>query len=223
MEAERLIEAGRVHIDGVVCQSVPHRVQPHQQVNVLGSTPAPTLAPATLLLHKPAGWTMDELQGLLTEDQHYPDRSGLTLLDKHLKGLHGVAPLEPAASGWVVWTQHDGIARALHGSDAQWMEHELLADVQGRVTTEQLPPCDPRAPLNPCAAVPGVRASISQTSTDSTRLRLAIKGYQPGMALSWCEQAGLTLTALKRIRIGRLSLKDLPIRQWRFLLKYEKF
>jgi 23S rRNA pseudouridine2604 synthase len=38
-----------------------------------------------------------------------------------------------------------------------------------------------------------------------------------------CEQGGLTVTGLKRIRIGRVPLGGLPIGQWRYLNSGEKF
>jgi 23S rRNA pseudouridine2604 synthase len=38
-----------------------------------------------------------------------------------------------------------------------------------------------------------------------------------------CELVGLTVIGLKRIRIGRVLLGDLPVGQWRFLSDKEYF
>jgi 23S rRNA pseudouridine2604 synthase len=38
-----------------------------------------------------------------------------------------------------------------------------------------------------------------------------------------CEQAQLDLLALRRIRLGRVALSDLPEGQWRYLAVGEKF
>ena len=38
-----------------------------------------------------------------------------------------------------------------------------------------------------------------------------------------CEQVGLFVTGLKRVRIGHVNLGHLPIGQWRYLAPHEHF
>ena len=38
-----------------------------------------------------------------------------------------------------------------------------------------------------------------------------------------CELVGLKVVALKRVRIGKVRLKDLPLGQWRLKSDHEKF
>jgi 23S rRNA pseudouridine2604 synthase len=38
-----------------------------------------------------------------------------------------------------------------------------------------------------------------------------------------CEQVGLKVVGLKRVRIGHLMLGNLPVGQWRYLAPHEKF
>jgi 23S rRNA pseudouridine2604 synthase len=222
-QAERLIEAGRVQVDGATCQDVPRRITPNQRVEVTGAGPVNAIAPATLLVHKPAGMTQQAVFELFTSAHQEPAPSGQQLLKKHLQHLQCIAPLEAAASGLVVWTQHPTVARLFE--EPPGLEHELMAEVQGAVSVEQLQalhrPNQARRhdlpwPLH-------IKASISHTTPKLTRVRLAIKGYQPGDALDLCQQAGLRLQHLWRIRIGRVALKQLPEQQWRFLQGYERF
>ncbi len=221
-EAEQFIEGGRVTVNGRVVQSPPRRVEPHDQVQVHGERPPARLAPATLLMHKPAGLTLQAMRALLTEARHQPnDRSGLTLLDKHLSQLNCLTPLEPAASGLVVWSQHTGIARKLQ-EEATGTEHEVLAQVRGAVSPEALKQLNASAVVDGRAMLPA-RVSINQSQPGFTRLRVALKGYHPGQIVQMCEQAGLELMALHRVRVGRQPLADLPEGQWRFLLGYERF
>lgn len=221
-QAEQLIETGRVRVDGVRVQDPPQRVEPHQRVEVDGTQPAARLDPATLLLHKPAGLGTQGMLALLTEANHLPnDRSGLQLLKKHLSGLVCLTPLEPAASGLVVWSQHTGIARKLL-EDASSVEHEALAQVSGGVSPEALKVLNASAVIDG-RAMAAARVSINQAQAGHTTLRMAFKGYHPGQVAQLCEQAGLELTALRRLRIGRLPLASLPEGQWRFLLGYERF
>ncbi|MEN9842546.1 MAG: hypothetical protein RLZZ612_375 [Pseudomonadota bacterium] len=223
MEAERLIEAGRVQVNGEICQDVPRRIQPQQRVEILGTGPAVALAAVTVLLHKPAVMSQAQwMEHLTLAHHHATGRSEQTLLKKHLQHLHCVAPLEVAASGLVVLTQHKGVARVFQ--EPLGLEHELMAEVQGPVLPEQLQHL--HQPPSSRGDVPWptyIKASISHQTPKITRLRLAIKGYQVGDTLDLCQQAGLRLQHLVRIRIGRISLKHLPEGQWRFLLDYERF
>jgi 23S rRNA pseudouridine2604 synthase len=230
MEAERLIEAGRVQVDGVVCQDVPRRIQPAQHVDVQGDAPASAVAAATLLLHKPAGINPAQWMQFITSARHTSDHSGLVLLKKHLQHLNCVASLEEAASGLMVLTQHAGVTRLFH--DPQELEHELMAEVQGSVSPEQLQKLQQLPQAAPASRSfnafndprpKHIKASISHTTPELTRLRLAIKGYQPGDALALCQAAELHLQHLSRLRIGRVALKTLAQGQWRFLLGYERF
>lgn len=221
-QAEQLIETGRVRVDGVLAQDPPMRVEPDQRVEVQGTQPAVRLEPATLLLHKPAGLGTQAMLTLLTEANHLPkDRSGLQLLKKHLTGLNCLTPLEPAASGLVIWSQHGGIARKLL-EDASTVEHEALALVNGTVSPAALKLLNASAVIDG-RAMSAARVSINQAQPEHTTLRFAFKGYHPGQVAQLCEQAGLELTALRRLRIGRLPLASLPEGQWRFLLGYERF
>lgn len=221
-QAEQLIENGRVLVNGAVVQDPPARVEPHDRVEVQGSQAPQPVPPATLLLHKPAGLNTAAMLALLTESRHLPnDRSGQTLLKKHLNQLTCLTPIEPAASGLVVWSQHSGISRKLVEDNAL-VEHEAIGEVRGEVSAQAL------RQLNASAVIDGramlaARVSINHTSPEATRLRFALKGYHPGQVLQLCEQAGLELIALRRIRIGRLPLAGLPEGQWRFLLGYERF
>ena len=221
-EAERLIEGGRVRVDGSVQQAVPTRVRPEQAVTIDGTQPAKGVAPATVVMHKPAGVTMEALLKLIVESNHLPnDRSGLTLLARHTKGLECVTPLEPAASGLVVWTQVPGIARKLVEEGSK-IEHEVMVDVEGTVSAAQLAELNRSLVVDGRAMLPA-RVSISQSQPDLTRLRMAMKGYWQGQVLQLCDAAGLRLLAIRRQRIGRMPLRDLPAGQWRFLLGYERF
>jgi len=241
-EAERLIEAGRVRIDGKVVKEIPRRVHPHQTVDVdlPGQAPAVRPQPATVLLHKPASASYQDLHHLLTDaTRWHADRSGLVLPYRLPDGL---TPLEDAASGLVVWSQDPTVVRRLLDESSQ-VEHEFMADVRGEVSAEQLqrlqpgrravppePSVNRNAPrMNPHPShphgprTPRVHASIGHHREGVTRLRLAITGHQPGLVLDLCRDADLELLALARLRVGRVALKGLPPGHWRGLMGYEKF
>ncbi|RZL64819.1 MAG: RNA-binding protein [Variovorax sp.] len=212
-EAELLIENGAVTVDGRPASLPQSRVQAQQRVEIAaGARPEPVV-PVTLLLHKPAGMATDKAHTLLVAVNHHePERAGLRLVPAHIKGQQCMTPLEPAASGLVVFTQEWRIERKLH-EDAGIIEHEVMVDVAGPVGPEVLARLE-RSPA---------RVSIGRQTDAQTGLRFALKGARPGQIADICDRVDLRILAMRRIRIGRVPLAGLLPGQWRYLDPQERF
>ena len=213
-EAEQYIQGGWVTVDGVVVEE--------PQFKVLGQTielskNASLLAPTavTLLLHKPAAFTADLRRATRAED----DRSGIKQLKRHF-AAELITPLALPASGLVVFSDDWRIARKLR-EDAATLEHEVVVDVEGSIKPgglERLNRVDHGFTFN------GKLLGQAKVSWQSeARLRFALKGEQPGQIAYFCESVGLSVTGMKRLRIGRVPLRGLPVGQWRYLLPDERF
>ena len=249
-EAEQYIEGGWVMVNGVVVEEPAHRVL-HQTVTIAPEATLLATADVTLILHKPSGWLdgveeedddeddeeedrrppargrsskpqVPNARTLLTIANRYSnDQSEIRALKRHFLHLEADVPLETGASGLVVFTQDWRTTRKL-SEDMNSMEHELIVDVTGEVQPEQLQKIaralnDERNPL------PQVKFSVNSSSPELSKLRFAVKGAHPGLIAYLCGKAGLEIQAMRRIRIGRLALTDLPEGKWRFLSAYEKF
>lgn len=220
-EAERYIEGGWVRVDGRVVEEPQFRVL-HEQIELDPEARLTELPPVTLLLHKPADHPSPS--ALLNADNHWSAAPGGTrVLKRHFSQLTPLLPLEPTASGLLVYTQDGRVARKLT-DDERLIEVEMTVDVQGEVSREQLAllmrDTDTRG-----LALPPLKASLTGNGNGNGRskLRLAIKGAHPGLVAYVCERAGLQILAMKRIRIGRLSMGQLPPGQWRYLQAHERF
>ena len=55
------------------------------------------------------------------------------------------------------------------------------------------------------------------------QLRFVLREGKKRQIRRMCEQVGLEVVGLKRIRMGSIVLGDLPVGQWRFLGPFEKF
>jgi len=231
-EAEQYIEGGWVQVNGQVVEEPMARVL-DQTVTIDPHASLMALTDVTLLLHKPPGFDAMAAPGqagrrvkpahqlLLPANHTGDDPSGLRVLKRHFAKLEPCVPLEPGASGLVVFTQDWRVLRKLT-EDAALMEHELLVEVKGEVSPEQLyrlntPPAGERD------TQPAVKVSINSTSDTATRLRFAFKGAHPGLIAYLCERAGLQINSMKRLRVGRVVLAHLPEGQWRYLLPQERF
>jgi 23S rRNA pseudouridine2604 synthase len=132
-----------------------------------------------------------------------------------------VTPLEHAASGLLVFSQERPVLRKLLEDGAQ-VEFELIVDVREKVTDEALARLR-RTPVVDGRAMLPAKVSVTGDAGAGSSLRFAIKGCHQGQVAQMCEQAGLTIKAMRRIRIGRVPLSTLPPGQWRYLLPTERF
>jgi 23S rRNA pseudouridine2604 synthase len=219
-KAERYIEGGWVSVDGVVIEEPAFRVAPHQAVTLAPDAVAEDIVPVTILLHKPAGVdVMATAPALLIDPALHAadDRSGLRFLKRHLTGLKATDALDPLASGLVALTQDWHIARKLV-DDAATVEHEVIVEVAGTLVPNGLALLSQGLRWNG-KPLPPIKVSWQ----NETRLRFALKTPPRGLIEHMCRQVGLSVVAMKRLRIGRIPLAGLQPGQWRYLLGYERF
>jgi 23S rRNA pseudouridine2604 synthase len=249
-EAEQYIEAGFVRVDGVVVQEPQFRVTT-QSVAVDAHASLLNLMSVTLILNKPVGWTdglaplpmkkpvvrsntaaraapsraprgPQNVRTLLTAEQHSKhDPSGVRFLKSHLAKLDASVPLEYEASGLVAFTQDFRVQRKLM-EDMAFIEQELIVDVRGELTPDALRPIE-RAMRDERLRLPEFKISVGSANPERSKLRMAVKGSHLGLAQYLCELAGLNILALRRIRLGRVSLGDLEEGAWRYLAEGERF
>jgi len=182
----------------------------------------PSLEPATILLHKPAGF--DAIEGrkparaLVTPETRWAeDPSGIEVLDTHFIRLTPLVPLDNDASGLMVLTQ-DGRAWRRLTEDAGKIEHEYIVEVDGDIAPYGL------IKLNHGLSFKGVEIPPCKVSwQNEIRLRFAIKEPRPGQLRDMCRQVGLDVVAIRRIRIGKVSMGKMPVGTWRYFPVGEKF
>jgi 23S rRNA pseudouridine2604 synthase len=233
-EAEQYIEGGFVSVDGVVVEEPQFRVST-QTVTLDSHASVMNLSAITIIVNKPVGW-LDGLQEApggrkpsprnvrsLLDPKHHSahDASGVRQLKRHFHALEASVPLESGASGLVVFTQDFRTQRKLV-EDMAFMEHELVVDVRGEVFPDDLRPIE-RALKDDRLRLPFAKVSVGSATPERSKLRMAIKGAHPGLAAYLCELAKFEILALRRIRLGRVSLSDLDEGTWRYLAPGEKF
>lgn len=223
-DAERYIAGGWISVDGKPVEDPAMRVEDDQEVTIDPKATADEPAPATILLHKPAGVNAGVgAQGasaldLLTEESMVvPDHNRKRFLKRHLHKLTLTSPLETMASGLLIYTQDFRVARKLV-DDAERVEQEYVVEVAGTIAEGGL------ALLNHGLKFSGKPIAPMKVSwQNETRLRFALKGVRPGQIAHMCEAVGLTVVSMKRLRIGRISMAGVPVGQWRYLHEYERF
>jgi 23S rRNA pseudouridine2604 synthase len=237
-EAEQYIAGGWVRVDGKVVEEPQTRVL-QQTVSIDPNASLLELTSVTLLLHKPADWVdgseeslsklnrsarrahFDDARTLLVTANHMAhDPSDIRMLQRHFKQLTCDVPLENAASGLVVFTQDWRIQRKLT-DELGSMEHEVIVDIQGEVSAQALHLLN--RTLDSDEQLPQAKVSINSATPERSKLRFAIKGAHRGLIAYLCERAKLEILDMRRIRLGRVALSDLPVGKWRYLGPHERF
>ena len=218
-EAELYIEGGWVSVDGQVVEQPQFRVA-DQAVILHPDASLKQAEPVTLLWHKAAGQdaSLAAAMLLLNANTHAADdASGIALLQRHFSHHAAPAPLDINASGLVVFTQDERIARKLV-QDAALIEHEIIVEVSGGIASNGLKLLNHGLKLNG-RELPPIKVSWQ----NETRLRFAIKAMQPNQIAQMCTRVGLIVVGMKRIRIGRIAMGKLAVGQWRYLPAGERF
>ena len=220
-EAEQYIEGGWVRVNGQVIEEPQFRVQ-SETIELDPDARLTPITPVTILLNKPPGYHTGEgthpaLSLLDASTRAAHDDSGIHLLKKHFTNLTSTTALETDASGLIVFTQDWQVARKL-GDDAESVEHEVIVEVAGELIPHGLKRLNHGLifngkPLPPCKV----------SWQNETRLRFAIKAARLGQLAHMCERVGLEVLSMKRIRIGRVPMAQLPQGQWRYLRMDERF
>ena len=221
-EAEQYIKGGWVRVDGVVVEDPALAVRDESVVELDPDARLDAVEPATVLLHRPAGLdaTRDPaaLAALVRPDTRWSDDpSGVRSLQRHFHRLTPLVPLDAEASGLVVLSQDGRVWRRLT-EDLQGIEQEFVVEVAGVIAPYGL------ARLRHGLSYRGRALPPCQVSwQNEVRLRFALKGVQPGQLRDVCRQVGLEVVAIRRLRIGRVSLAKMPVGAWRYLPVGERF
>jgi 23S rRNA pseudouridine2604 synthase len=224
-EADRYIERGLVFVDGRRISELGTKIFPDQQIQLSPEGQARQDAQATILLNKPVGYVSgqpedgykDAASLICTASRWKGDQSPRKFSPGHLKGLAPAGRLDIDSTGLLILTQDGRIARRIIGENSN-VDKEYLVRVTGKLSVDGL------RLLNHGLSLDGKKlkpAEVSRQNED--QLRFVLHEGKKRQIRRMCELVGLKVTGLKRIRIGRIQLGNLPSGQWRYLRSDERF
>jgi 23S rRNA pseudouridine2604 synthase len=243
-EADEWIARGWVKVNGQPAE-MGQPVAPDCKVEVLPQAQHQQEARVTVLLHKPVGYVSglpedghESAAVLISPRSHWADdRSPRRFEAWHTRGLAPAGRLDIDSTGLLVLTQDGRVARTLIGEDSG-IEKEYLVRVHHIGTGADANPNRPLATQNVQAVFPRellerLRHGLSLDGQplkpaqvdwqNPEQLRFVLTEGKKRQIRRMCEQVGLHVVGLKRIRIGRVVLGNLPVGQWRYLGATERF
>lgn len=224
-EADEYIARGWVRVDGVVVDVLGSKVLPEQKIELQRQAQAAQAQRVTILINKPVGYVSGQAEkgyepaSVLVRPEHHwaGDNSGIRFERDHLKGLAPAGRLDIDSVGLLVLTQDGRVAKTLIGENSP-VDKEYLVRVTGRLSAEGLQRLNHGLSLDGEALKP---AKVSWQNED--QLRFILNEGKKRQIRRMCELVGLRVVGLKRIRIGRITLGDLPQGKWRYLRADERF
>lgn len=222
-EADSYIEKGWVKVDGQVAV-LGQKVTPEQRIEVDAKASRAQSSRVTILVNKPVGYVSGQAEKgyqpasvLVTPDNHWKgDKSGIRFAREHLQGLAPAGRLDIDSVGLLILTQDGRVAKHIIGENSD-VEKEYLVRVTGKLSAEGLALLNHGLELDGKPLLP---AKVCWQNED--QLRFVLQEGKKRQIRRMCELVGLRVVGLKRIRIGRVMLGDLPVGKWRYLAANEQ-
>lgn len=224
-EADRYIEKGWVLVDGEPVSELGTKVFPHQKITLNKSAQTQQQTQVTILLNKPISYVSGQAEDgyqpavvLIKADTRWAnDTAPQRFAPQQLRGLAPAGRLDIDSQGLLVLTQDGRIAKQLIGEDSL-IDKEYLVRVTGKLVGNGL------NMLNHGLTLDGQKLKPAKvTWQNEDQLRFVLREGKKRQIRRMCELVGLKVTGLKRVRIGKIKLGDLPVGQWRYLRADESF
>ena len=228
-EADDWIAKGWVRVDGKVVSELGSKVLPHQKITVERQAAAEQSKRVTVLIHKPVGYVSGQAEDgyqpavvlVKPENRWLEDASTEQFHPTQLRSLVPAGRLDIDSTGLLVLTQDGRVAKQLIGQDTS-IEKEYLVRVQytreGRLPDTELRKLNHGLWMDGKPLLP---AKVRWQNED--QLSFTLKEGRKRQIRRMCDMVGLKVLGLKRVRIGRVKLGDLPPGQWRYLSPDESF
>ena len=218
-EAEALIAAGMVSIDGESVTDAGRKIEPGQTLTLNDRGEAALASGVTILIHKPLGYV---------SGQPEPDKiPAVRLLTAENLVGEGTPPAEDASlppigrldedSRGLLMLSSDGVvAKAVIGPQSH-LDKEYLVRVEGDVTEKKL------ALLRRGLMLDGRILKYAKVSRmEQNRLRFILTEGRNRQIRRMCEMVDLEVIDLLRIRVGPIHLNNLPEGKWRMITPEER-
>ena len=218
-EAEALIAAGMVAINGETVTDAGRKIEPGQTLTLNDRGEAALASGVTILIHKPIGYVSGQPEPdkipavrLLTE----ANRVGEGAVPTEDTSLPPIGRLDEDSRGLLMLSSDGVVAKAVIGPQSR-LDKEYLVRIEGDVTEKKL------ALLRRGLMLDGRILKYAKVSRmEQNRLRFILTEGRNRQIRRMCEMVDLEVVDLLRIRVGPIHLNNLPEGKWRMITAEER-
>ncbi len=223
-EADEYISQGLVRVNGEIVKELGVKVLPNVSITLEAEAMRNQKNLVTIVLNKPIGYVSAQPElgsgyepaiRLVTDRNQYGMQKK-TLQRGDLQGIAVVGRLDIDSQGLLIFTQDGRLAKKIIGENSS-VEKEYVVRVV-YTGPERTLPDEKLKLLNYGLSIDGVKLKRAQVEwLNDDQLRFVLNEGKKRQIRKMCEQVGLEIRGLKRVRVGKLVLGKLPEGQWRFL------
>lgn len=224
-EADKFIEMGWVFVDNECVSQLGTKIYPAQKITLNKAAQAQQQKFVTILMNKPIGYVSGQPEpgyqpavNMINQASQFIDRRFTQRFSpSDLKNLAPAGRLDIDSQGLLILTQDGRIAKQLIGADSK-IEKEYLVRVEGSLPKERLALLNHGLSLDDS---PLKRAEVRWQNQD--QLQFILHEGKKRQIRRMCDLVNLKVIGLKRVRIGKIKLANLPEGMWRYLRMDERF
>ena len=222
-EAEYFIENKQVMVDSKLITEQGTKVSIEAKITLLDAAKKKQNEKVTVLLNKPVGYVScmpekgyKQASELITKENLH--RTGNQTY-KHFKldKLSVAGRLDIDSKGLLVLTQDGVLAKKIIGENSN-IEKEYLVRFSGEIDDSKIKEL--------CFGLSLYGKDLKKAKVkllNEDILQVILKEGKKRQIRKMLEAVDLKVLSLKRVRIGKVTLSDLPLGKWRFLDKSEEF
>jgi 23S rRNA pseudouridine2605 synthase len=199
-DAERLVEEGRVKLNGKILKSPAQNVTARDLV-LVDNKPLPDREPVRLwLYHKPAGLVVS----------HRDPEGRPTVFEKlqDLPRVMSVGRLDINTEGLLLLTNSGALERALELPSTGWTRRYRVR-AYGHISQATLDKLKDGAEVDGVQYGP-IEAKVERSQGDNTWLSMALKEGKNREVKKLCEHVNITVNRLIRVSYGPFILGEMP-------------
>ncbi len=219
-EADYFIESGWVMVDGAIVDRLGSKVNEAQRITLMPQALKQQEKYNTILVNKPPGYVSGQAEKGYRSAVMLITASNSFIRNEKPPSRRKLAPagrLDIDSRGLIVYTEDGRIAKQLIGADSR-IEKEYLVNVYGEIDPDKLEQMRFGLELDGKPLRP---ARIEKLG--GLQLRFVLQEGRKRQIRRMCEEVGLKVTRLVRVRIGGVKLGKLPVGEWRHLRQEESF
>ncbi|MET0338847.1 MAG: pseudouridine synthase [Caulobacter sp.] len=219
-EAEGLIADGLVSIDGETVSDAGRKILPGQTLVLADRATAKLESALTVMLHKPVGIVSGTPEGEQIPAVRLLTKAALFGESPSIPGFKNkfapVGRLDQDSRGLLILSEDGVVAKAVIGP-ASDLEKEYLVRVAGLIDARKL------AMLRWGLELDGRKLKHAKVEVvEGQTLRFVLKEGRNRQIRRMCDLVELRVIDLLRVRVGDLTLGDLPEGRWRVLTAEER-
>lgn len=213
-KCEQYIKKGRVKVNGKIIKELGYKINPERdKIEFDHHTVYQYEKEVYILLNKPVGY-------ITTVKDQFHRKTVMDLIDNIDERIYPIGRLDYDTEGLLLMT-NDGILTYHLTHPKHEIEKEYIAWLKGIPTEEKINIFKNGLKIEDYTTS-AANFIILKKSKGNALVKIIIHEGRNRQIRKMCDKIGYPVISLKRIKMGEISLGDLPVGKWRYLSDIEK-